>query len=310
MSFVFPELVQNELWPTVEFAESRSSTLWPQVDDDVRMFLDSERMAQSAAGWDSVRAELVVPAAVPERSAPLEMLRSWDSASQPSVSSNPEFASVSSLTRGPLPMYPVPQTELGLTKPLREAPPVALSSLPSMPPVPISASSTPAATGFYANATGFLPGRAVYPPTLPISSMDTALAGPSHRDRVSSLSSPKLVTRFDDHDLVWPPPVQPDAESFLPVSRTVQRRAKARPFVCVHCSRSFSRKHDLERHARVHSGDRPYVCRVCKKGFPRSDALRRHIRIERPTHESYFASKDSDVLVMSEREPSTSSQPS
>lgn len=68
------------------------------------------------------------------------------------------------------------------------------------------------------------------------------------------------------------------------------KRNQARPFVCTVCLRAFSRKHDLERHARVHSGDRPYVCRVCQKGFPRSDALRRHIRVERATHESYFLS--------------------
>ena len=78
--------------------------------------------------------------------------------------------------------------------------------------------------------------------------------------------------------------------------------AKARPFVCTQCPRAFSRKHDLERHARVHSGDRPYICRICKKGFPRSDALRRHIRVERDTHESYFVSKNSDVLDMSDRD--------
>ena len=117
-----------------------------------------------------------------------------------------------------------------------------------------------------------------------------------------------------------PPPV-PNTEdsqssdvsiSSLPPSRGPARHTKLeqgqvkppknRPFVCSRCSRAFSRKHDLERHARVHSGDRPYVCRVCKKGFPRSDALRRHIRVERDTHESYFASKTSDVLVMSERD--------
>lgn len=59
--------------------------------------------------------------------------------------------------------------------------------------------------------------------------------------------------------------------------------SKSRPFVCSYCSRAFARKHDLERHARVHSGDRPYVCSECKRGFPRSDALRRHMRVEHGT---------------------------
>lgn len=64
-----------------------------------------------------------------------------------------------------------------------------------------------------------------------------------------------------------------------------EQMQKARPFPCTYCLRAFSRKHDLERHARVHSGDRPYVCQACKKGFPRSDALRRHMRVDRCSNE-------------------------
>ncbi|KAG1454207.1 hypothetical protein G6F56_007381 [Rhizopus delemar] len=53
-----------------------------------------------------------------------------------------------------------------------------------------------------------------------------------------------------------------------------------RRFKCSHCSRAFARKHDSERHARVHTGDKPYECPCCKKSFARSDALKRHIQIE------------------------------
>lgn len=111
-------------------------------------------------------------------------------------------------------------------------------------------------------------------------------------------------SQSSDVSISWLPPSHGPVRSAKPEQGQV-RPPKSRPFVCSRCSRAFSRKHDLERHARVHSGDRPYVCRVCKKGFPRSDALRRHIRVERETHESYFASKTSDVLVMSEREPTS-----
>lgn len=53
-----------------------------------------------------------------------------------------------------------------------------------------------------------------------------------------------------------------------------------RPYQCHLCSRSFARKHDLQRHIRVHTGDKPYACLCCKKAFARTDALKRHLRME------------------------------
>ncbi|KAI8084032.1 uncharacterized protein B0P05DRAFT_535924 [Gilbertella persicaria] len=46
--------------------------------------------------------------------------------------------------------------------------------------------------------------------------------------------------------------------------------------VCSFCSRVFSRRHDLERHCRVHTGIKPYHCPHCQKSFSRSDARGRH----------------------------------
>ena len=53
-----------------------------------------------------------------------------------------------------------------------------------------------------------------------------------------------------------------------------------KPFPCYSCKRAFARKHDLQRHIRVHTGDKPYVCPCCKKAFARTDALKRHWGIE------------------------------
>ncbi|KAI7869491.1 hypothetical protein BDF14DRAFT_1686141, partial [Spinellus fusiger] len=51
-------------------------------------------------------------------------------------------------------------------------------------------------------------------------------------------------------------------------------------FVCVECHRGFTRRHDLERHKRVHSGAQPYGCPNCHRQFARTDARTRHWRID------------------------------
>ncbi|ORY98793.1 hypothetical protein BCR43DRAFT_488180 [Syncephalastrum racemosum] len=53
-----------------------------------------------------------------------------------------------------------------------------------------------------------------------------------------------------------------------------------RPYPCYLCTRAFARKHDLQRHIRVHTGAKPYACLCCKKAFARTDALKRHLRME------------------------------
>ncbi|KAI8149827.1 hypothetical protein BJV82DRAFT_491945, partial [Fennellomyces sp. T-0311] len=52
-----------------------------------------------------------------------------------------------------------------------------------------------------------------------------------------------------------------------------------RPYPCYLCTRAFARKHDLQRHIRVHTGAKPYACLCCKKAFARTDALKRHLRM-------------------------------
>ncbi|CAO3698565.1 unnamed protein product [Rhizopus stolonifer] len=55
---------------------------------------------------------------------------------------------------------------------------------------------------------------------------------------------------------------------------------KTKIYDCTLCPRSFARKHDLQRHIRVHTGAKPYYCLHCEKSFARTDALKRHLRME------------------------------
>jgi len=47
---------------------------------------------------------------------------------------------------------------------------------------------------------------------------------------------------------------------------------------CDICHRMFSRKYDLNRHRRIHTGDKPYKCKICGLGFTRSDHRDLHVR--------------------------------
>jgi len=53
-----------------------------------------------------------------------------------------------------------------------------------------------------------------------------------------------------------------------------------RPYVCSTCGAGFVRKHDLNRHEKVHSGVKNYKCPYCERAFSRNDALSRHLRVE------------------------------
>ncbi|OUM64323.1 hypothetical protein PIROE2DRAFT_25159, partial [Piromyces sp. E2] len=46
---------------------------------------------------------------------------------------------------------------------------------------------------------------------------------------------------------------------------------------CDICKKIFSRKYDLIRHRRIHTGETPYKCHICGLGFTRSDHRDRHI---------------------------------
>ncbi|MEQ2192610.1 hypothetical protein XENOCAPTIV_014286, partial [Xenoophorus captivus] len=50
-----------------------------------------------------------------------------------------------------------------------------------------------------------------------------------------------------------------------------------KPFVCSICSKALSTKHSLQEHMNLHEGEKPYKCNICEKPFSDPSARRRHI---------------------------------
>lgn len=46
---------------------------------------------------------------------------------------------------------------------------------------------------------------------------------------------------------------------------------------CFKCYKEFTKRNDLQRHLRIHSGSRPFVCTICEIKFTQKSTLNRHI---------------------------------
>lgn len=72
-----------------------------------------------------------------------------------------------------------------------------------------------------------------------------------------------------------PPKVEPKtSDTFLSSEVGILKR-----FYCDFCPKSFSKKHKMLIHRRMHTGEKPYECSVCGKAFSRKDHMIKHMNI-------------------------------